>query len=98
MSPVQIKVLESKDLFIKWNDKTESNISLLELRKSCPCATCMAEKDNQSSTYIPLYTSDQLKIIKIEMVGYYAIGITWKDGHNTGIYEFSFLKLLSNEK
>ncbi len=94
MSPLQIKVIDNKDLFIKWDDGSETIISLLSLRKNCPCATCMSEKEKQSNTYIPLYSSDQLKVLDIQMIGYYAIGITWKDGHNTGIYEFHFIKSL----
>ncbi|MGB5849681.1 MAG: gamma-butyrobetaine hydroxylase-like domain-containing protein [Ignavibacteriaceae bacterium] len=31
----------------------------------------------------------------IEAVGSYAIQINWQDGHNTGIYEYPFLKNLA---
>jgi len=32
------------------------------------------------------------EIKNIETVGEYAIQITWKDGHNTGIYSWEYLK------
>lgn len=97
MRPVQVKVVDKKKLFIKWDDETESEISLEKLRKFCPCATCLTEREKQSKTYIPILTENQVKITNINQVGSYAIGITWKDGHNTGIYEFPFLKNLADD-
>ncbi len=32
------------------------------------------------------------EIKNIETVGDYAIQITWRDGHNTGIYSWDYLK------
>ncbi|MCS7052564.1 MAG: DUF971 domain-containing protein [Ignavibacterium sp.] len=96
--PKQIKLSESKDrLFISWNDNTNQVITLLKLRKLCPCATCLAEKENQSPTYIPLYSENQIKISSINQVGSYAITIVWQDGHNTGIYEFPYLRMIADK-
>jgi DUF971 family protein len=93
--PKQIKLSEQKDnLIIIWNDDSINSISLLKLRKLCPCATCLTEKENQSPTYIPLFAENQIKIKNINQVGNYAISILWQDGHNTGIYEFPYLKLI----
>ncbi len=97
MVPVQIKIIEKKKLNIKWDDGSESSIEIPKLRKFCPCATCAAEKDEQSKYYIPIVSVEQTKIKDIYPVGSYAIGITWKDGHNTGIYEYGFLKELSDK-
>ncbi|MFA3781995.1 DUF971 domain-containing protein [Melioribacteraceae bacterium 4301-Me] len=96
MLPVQIKVIEKKYLHIKWDDNTESKIKLANLRKYCPCANCTGEKENQSLSYIPIYSNEQLTITSINIVGNYALNIIWKDGHNTGIYEFNFLKNISD--
>lgn len=93
--PKQIKLSEQKDnLLIIWNDDSINSISLLKLRKLCPCATCLTEKENQSPTYIPLFAENQIKIKNINQVGNYAISILWHDRHNTGIYEFPYLKLI----
>ena len=97
MSPVQIKITEKKNLKIKWDDDSESLIEIKILRRFCPCATCVSEREAQGKYYIPLISEDQTNIINIEQVGNYAIGITWKDGHNTGIYEYGFLRKLSEE-
>jgi DUF971 family protein len=95
MQPVQIKVNGNNHLLIKWDDKSESSIGLKKLRKLCPCATCITERENQSKSYIPLLMEDQFKVKSINQVGSYAISIAWKDGHNTGIYEYPFLKKLA---
>lgn len=95
MQPEKIKILKNKYLWIKWNDDKESKISLQKMRTMCPCATCLAERDNQSTNYIPLLLSSQITVSGIEAVGSYAIQINWQDGHNTGIYEYTFLKNLA---
>lgn len=97
MIPVQIKVTGKKHLKIIWDDDSESLIEIKKLRRYCPCATCVSEREEQGKYYIPLISEEQTIIKNIEQVGNYAIGITWKDGHNTGIYEYGFLRKLSEE-
>ncbi len=97
MKPVSIEVIKQKNLLINWGEDTITKIDLKKLRRYCPCATCAMEREKESKTFIPLYTSDQIKVFKIFEVGNYAIGITWKDGHNTGIYEFPYLNYLAKE-
>lgn len=97
MEPVQIKILSSQQLFIKWSDNTDSTISLMKMRRNCPCATCASEREDQSKTYIPIFSADQLTVTNIQPVGSYAISIKWKDGHNTGIFEYPFLKSLEDK-
>jgi len=96
IKPVKIKVRDRKSIFIKWNDDSESDISAVYLRKYCPCATCLAEKERKGKSYIPIYNDNQVIISGVAQVGSYAIGISFRDGHNTGIYEYTFLKKLSN--
>jgi len=98
MQPLKIKLNDQKSLFIKWDDDSESEIPLKKLRELCPCATCIAERENRSKTFIPFMLSNQTEILNIEQVGTYAIQITWKDGHNTGIYEYPFLKNIAAGK
>ncbi len=95
MYPQRISIHKNNELVVEWDDSSISPIPLITLRKFCPCAACMNERETQSKSYIPLFFADQTKIIKIKSVGKYAINIIWADGHSTGIYEFSFLKELS---
>ena len=95
MSPKKIQIKEKKFLNIDWDNNSSSEIKLYSLRRFCPCAICNAERDEQSKTYIPIFSNEQLTVSQVNMVGQYAVGITWKDGHNTGIYEFNELLKLS---
>ena len=94
MNPVQIKILNKEKLLIKWDNKNESKISLKYLRDECPCASCKGETI-LLKTYRPakprVESPGMYEIKNIETVGDYAIQITWKDGHNTGIYSWEYL-------
>ena len=94
MKPSKIKVRDNQFLDVTWNNGESYSIKLSNLRNACPCAICHAEKDEWSKTYIPLFTMEQLKIKKINVIGTYAIGIEWQDGHNTGLYDYEYLKSL----
>jgi DUF971 family protein len=96
MRPVQIKIV-NKHLFIKWNDASESMIKLANLRRNCPCALCISEREEQGNSYIPIYSEEQLAIKDIQLVGKYAVSVWWKDDHNTGIYVFEHLTKLSEK-
>ncbi len=97
MNPKQIKIVDKTKLFIRWDDDSESIISLRYLRNECPCANCKGETI-LFKTYRPEKKSEEspgmYKIKNIETVGGYAIQISWGDGHNTGIYTWDYLKKL----
>jgi len=97
MKPFQIKVKDKAKLFIKWEDDSESTISLKYIRDECPCAGCKGETI-LLKTYRPpkpsVITPEMYKIKNIETVGDYAIQITWEDRHNTGIYSWEYLSEL----
>jgi DUF971 family protein len=95
MRPLAVRISEKKFLLIQWDDGTSSQIELSFLRRYCPCANCSEQRESQSKSYIPLFYADQIKVKNIFEVGSYAIGITWNDGHNTGIYEYPYLKFLA---
>lgn len=91
----KIEVSPAMEVTFKWEDNTETKTTTKKLREYCPCASCSADRENRSKSYIPIYHISQLKIQNIAVIGQYAIGITWQDGHNTGIYEFQLLNYLS---
>ena len=95
MAPVKIEIKDKKFLFVKWDDDSVSIVKLSNLRRNCPCALCKSEREEQSKSYIPIYGDIELAIADIQIVGQYAIKIVWKDSHETGLYEFGFIKQLS---
>jgi len=95
MMPLEIKVVDNMYLYIKWDDGNNISIKLVNLRRDCPCAICNSEQEQKGSKYIPIFSGEQLKIKNIYLIGNYAIGIDWADGHNTGIYDFAILKKMA---
>lgn len=97
--PVQIKRTENNSLLIKWSDNKESEIGFQKLRDECPCVHCKGETVIFTS-YIPIKAPFKppgfYEIDKIDKVGNYAIQITWKDGHSTGIYSWHTLRKLGD--
>lgn len=99
MKPKQIKIIDKEKLNVIWDDDASSTIPLKYLRDECPCASCKGETI-LFKTYRPasltVFSPEMYKVKAIEVVGDYAIQITWKDGHNTGIYTWDYLKTLES--
>ena len=94
MYPVKIDIKERK-LHIIWDDKSESLIPLAVLRRNCPCAHCVTERHNKPENYIPLLSTASLTLKDIKPVGSYALQLNWQDEHDSGIYNYDFLRALS---
>lgn len=97
--PLELDLDRRRELRIRWDDGGRSVISLVELRKACPCATCRAEREQQSANplrVVPALANpdDQVVVQSAELAGNYALRITWQDGHATGIYSFPLLRSL----
>ena len=101
MQPKQIKIENKEILVVRWDDKTESRIDIKYLRDECPCANCKGETV-LLKTYRPprvqTINPEMYKVKNIETVGGYAIQVSWKDGHNTGIYSWEYLMKLDKDQ
>lgn len=96
MVPKRIKK-EADKLTIVWDNDDVDSIRLVNLRYHCPCAICTENKEKKGEGYIPLFKKEEISIANIQAVGNYALGIEWKDGHNTGIYDFEYLIKLTGK-
>ena len=96
--PKKIKRGAADSLIIEWEDGISTEISLTDLRDKCPCVSCQGETVLFSS-YIPIKNPFKpagfYEIEKIEPVGNYAVNIVWKDKHNTGIYSWEYLRMIT---
>ncbi|MDA3861662.1 MAG: DUF971 domain-containing protein [Melioribacteraceae bacterium] len=90
MLPKKISISENDSVNIEWDNNKVSEINKYLLRKSCPCALCEVERDDNHHEY-NLFRGNKTEVVDIEVVGQHAIKVTWKDGHNTGMYEFQYL-------
>lgn len=62
------------------------------LRAWCPCAQCQG---HGVGTRFRDDFGNGLEIVSMQSVGAYALGITFSDGHNTGIFRWSWLQKIS---
>ena len=97
--PLQLDLQRGKELRVKWSDGHESVYPLVLLRRSCPCATCRAEREERAKNPMVVVSAgmniqDMVTASGAELVGRYALQIVWKDGHDTGIYDFVALRAL----
>ncbi|MGK9476005.1 DUF971 domain-containing protein [Melioribacter sp. OK-6-Me] len=90
MFPEKVSINEN-NITIYWQDGRISKIKNANMRSLCPCASCHAEAAKNGKNYIPIYSNEEITLERIERVGNYALKFIWKDGHDTGIYEFNYL-------
>ena len=86
---------KSQELRITWRDGAETVFPLAFLRRHCPCATCRTDRDRK--TLLPILAIDPSRKIEVtdaKMMGNYAIQLTWSDGHDTGIFDYPYLRSL----
>lgn len=99
--PAGIHLDRRTELAITWSDGRVSRYPLAFLRSKCPCATCRT--GGASSGGGPLLRGTSLTVLPAgfdrraaaqtaTLVGNYAIQIIWADGHDTGIYDFDYLR------
>jgi DUF971 family protein len=97
MQPLDIQQIGDQ-LAIKWDDESETFISLQKLRQHCPCAGCKGEVDIMGNLYKnpdrPLATN-AYQLVSMKKIGGYAIQPVWADGHGTGLFSFDYLKRLA---
>ena len=100
-SPTDITADQKKnELTITWGDGHVSVYSFALLREACPCASCRGGHNNIRAEpdadvfLIPLLDAHNNQITDIQLVGNYAINITWGDGHRYGIYKWEYLRVL----
>src|SRR5882724_9792345 len=94
MKPLDIQQI-GQELAIKWEDGTESFVTLETLRRSCPCAGCKGEMDIMGNVYKnpdKTLPPSAFKLTRIATVGGYAVQPYWADGHGSGLYSFDYLR------
>ena len=89
--PNEIVGLLRSKITLKWSDGHETVYRARDLRLACRCAACIEETSGRP-LLDPSKVADTVRAKRIELVGQYAIGIEWSDGHTTGIYNFRDLR------
>jgi len=97
MRPVNVQPIGG-ELAIKWEDGSESYVSLERLRRDCPCAGCKGEVDVMGQLHKgpdQRLTPRSFQLTRLDWVGTYALQPVWADGHSSGLYTFDYLKTAS---
>ena len=94
IEPTQITEENERELTIIWSDGTETKYFAPELRRKCPCASCVNEWTGEKILN-DANVSDDLIINTTSVVGRYALNFHFSDGHDTGIFSFQYLRKLS---
>jgi DUF971 family protein len=98
--PVDIELDRSKELRIRWADGQLCVYPLALLRRACPCAACRTERERLTAGGgLPVVREiqaqrDMAYAETVELIGQYALRLTWKDGHDAGIYDYELLRSL----
>jgi DUF971 family protein len=89
--PVEIKRANVHDVEIGWTDGHRSVYPAFDLRLWCPCASCVNELTGQPMLD-PKALDPGVHPLALDVVGRYALHVSWSDGHTTGIYSFDLLR------
>ena len=82
-------------LRVTWGDGVEQEWNYQRLRFECACAQCVDEHTGKK-TLILEFVDPNVRILRIEPSGRYALQIHWSDGHSTGLYTFERLRRLGS--
>jgi len=89
-APRTVDVDRATGVRLTWEDGSVTAVDLATLRQRCPCAACRTRRDHGDAVAAP----GALRLVDAEIVGGYGLGVTWGDGHRTGIYSWELLHAL----
>jgi len=95
-TPVEVRLRKkSRLLAIRFDDGSEFELSFEYLRISSPSAEVRGHGPGQET----LQTGkENVAITGMDPVGHYALRLSFDDGHDTGLYSWSYLYELGAEK
>lgn len=98
--PVHLDLKRDEALTVQWSDGRVSVYPVAYLRRMSPSADAQQTREAIASnplTVLPSAGDGPLRAERIEPVGRYAIRIIFSDGHQTGLYTWSYLREIDQE-
>ncbi len=93
--PTDLRVLRDESLLhVTWPE-SHCDFPLPFLRRQCECAHCVNEWTGEK-ILDPASIPEDITILKMDLVGSYAVRIEWSDGHNSGLFTWDRLRDLSS--
>ncbi|MEN0020085.1 MAG: DUF971 domain-containing protein [Planctomycetota bacterium] len=101
--PKHLDLKKDRGLTIQWQDGSTAYYSIAYLRRMSPSADAKQLREQLASnplTVLPNAPASSGSIVATdaELVGNYAIKITFSDGHSTGIYSWMYLREIDPAK
>jgi DUF971 family protein len=94
--PLELDLKRDSALTVRWSDGRISIYPVAYLRKMSPSADARALREEMKSNPLTVLPSTPsagpLAAVDAELVGNYALRIRFSDGHDTGIYSWSYLR------
>jgi len=94
IEPLQIQEENDREITINWSDDAETKYDAAQLRRACPCASCVNEWTGEKILKDE-NISNETSFSNVSIVGRYALNFKFSDGHETGIYTFPYLRKLA---
>jgi DUF971 family protein len=99
-APTRIDLKKDRGLTVEWADGSTSYYSIAYLRKMSPSAEMKQLREEQKRNPLAVLpasaarglTGGPITAVDAELVGHYAIRITFSDGHATGLYSWAYLR------
>jgi len=80
-------------IYLKFPDGKQVQVKNRDVRINCMCALCVSELTGKKLVDAGQVRPD-IAPKEITPLGNYAVGITWNDGHSSGIYPYTMLQSL----
>ena len=103
-TPTNLDLKKDRGLTIEWGDGTTSYYSITYLRRMSPSADMKQLRDEMMTNPLTILNpkggsvGGPLVATSAELVGNYAIKITFSDGHASGIYSWTYLRQIDPAK
>ncbi|MFI4916468.1 MAG: gamma-butyrobetaine hydroxylase-like domain-containing protein [Phycisphaerales bacterium JB060] len=95
-APTSLDLDRQKGLTVHWQDGRESFYPLAYLRRMSPSADMRQLREEMQTNPLVVVpdsgSSSELRAVDAQLVGRYAIRVTFSDGHRTGIFSWDYLR------
>jgi DUF971 family protein len=92
--PTELRVNSSRDaLSVLFDDGAHAVLGAEKLRMQSPSAEVRGHGGERPP---PVTGKENVKIVRLEPVGNYAVRIVFDDGHDSGLYSWNYLQDLAD--
>ena len=89
---VDVTIERTEQVAVTFEDGVVCTFPVAELRAACPCATCRGLRERGDVAWPRTGQDPSISIRDASFTGAWGISIEWSDGHDTGIYAWSYLR------